>query len=217
VTGLRRPPVLAGRPGVFFLAILALGLILGAGAGVAAPTPTPTTKRSPAAPTRARTPGPTRPLAAGAPGGPTDFSGLWELDPILSSGGASNMEGAVLEVSQKGDHIWIQPLGRARTSLLAEEVVADGRTYEKAIGEKDGRRGSLTARWGTDAQSLWLEVVAGTEEEPRAAVQRSVWKLSSDRSTWVRETITMTHGSARRSRLVFRRQDPKRLTPSPTP
>jgi len=194
-------------------AFLALGLVLGAAAASAGPTPTPAPKGTPAAPKRSRTP--TRPAVAGARGGPTDFSGFWELDPNTSSGGAQNMEGAVLEVSQKGDHIWIQPLGRTRSSLLAEEVVADGRTYEKAIGERDGRRGSLTARWGTDAQSLWLEVVAGTAEDPRAAVQRSVWKLSSDRSTWVRETITMAHGSARRSRLVFRRQDPKKLTPTP--
>ena len=169
----------------------------------AAPTPAP--KAAPR-----RTPAPPR---AGAPGSVTDFSGVWELDPAQSQGGASNMEGAILEVSQKGDHIWIQPLGRARTTLLAEEVVADGRSYEKGIGEKDGRRGTLTAKWGSDAKSLWLEVTAGTDEEPRAAVQRSVWRLSEDRSTWVRETITLAHGAARRSRLVFRRQDPKKRTP----
>lgn len=174
--------------------------------GRLAAAPTPGAK-----PTPRRTPAPPR---AGAPGGPTDFSGVWELDPKSSEGGASNMEGAVLEVSQKGDHIWIQPLGRTRTTLLAEEVVADGRSYEKTIGEKDGRRGTLTAKWGTDAKSLWLEVTAGTEEDPRSAVQRSVWRLSEDRSTWVRETVTMAHGSARRSRLVFRRQDPRKRTPS---
>jgi hypothetical protein len=159
-----------------------------------------------------RTPAPAR---AGAPGSVTDYSGVWELDAAQSQGGASNLDGAVLEVSQKGDHIWIQPLGRTRTTLLAEEVVADGRSYEKGIGEKDGRRGTLTAKWGSDAKSLWLEVTVGTDEEPRAAVQRSVWRLSEDRSTWVRETITLAHGAARRSRLVFRRQDPRKLTPGP--
>jgi len=172
----------------------------------ASPPPSPARTRTPAASSRPR---------AGAPGGLTDFSGLWELDSAASAGGAPNLEGAVLEVSQKGDRIWIQPLGRSRTSLLAEEVVVDGRAYEKGIGEKGGGRGTLTAKWGTDAKSLWLEVTAGPDDDPRAAVQRSVWRLSEDRSTWVRETITMTHGAARRSRLVFRRQDPKRLTPQP--
>lgn len=153
------------------------------------------------------------PPRAGSPGGPTDFSGVWEVDPGASSGGASNMEGAVLEVTQKGDRIWIQPTGPARKSLLAEEVVVDGRTYQKGVGA--GQKGTLTAKWGTDAKSLWLEVTAGPAEDPRAAVQRSVWRLSEDRSTWVRETVTMTSGTARRSRLVFRRRDPKKRTPLP--
>lgn len=206
----RGSPPSAGRS-----AACAAGLLVLASTVPGSPGPSNTsTPRPPAAaaPARVRTPAP-RPRA-GAPGSPTDFSGLWELDAASSSGGAANMSGAVLEVTQKGDRIWIQPLGRSRTTLVAEEVVVDGRSYEKSIGEKDGRRGTVTAKWGNDLKSLWLEVAAGTDEEPRAAVQRSVWRLSEDRTTWVRETITLSQGSARRSRIVFRRFDPKKRTPA---
>jgi hypothetical protein len=138
---------------------------------------------------------------------------LWEFDTKLSLTTAANFDGGTLEVTQKEDHIWIQPVGSARGRVLAEEVVVDGRTYEKAVGDKQGRKGTLTAKWGTDAKSLWLEVTAGPDNDPREAVQRSVWRLSDDRSTWVRETVTVAHGTSRRSRLVFRRLDPKKITP----
>jgi len=151
-----------------------------------------------------RTPAPKKPPAAlGSTGSPTDFSGIWELDVNSSSGGASNLKDAVLEVTQKGERIWLQPLGESRRSLLAEEVVVDGRTYEKGVGQ--ARRGTLQAQWGKDGKSLWLEVVAPTEENPRAAVQRTVWRLSDDRNTWVRETVTVVNGQSRQSRLVFHR------------
>lgn len=153
-----------------------------------------------------------KPGTLGAPGSLTDFSGLWELDPKESSGGAPNLEKAVLEVTQKGDRIWIQPLGDSRRALLAEEIVVDGRAYQKALGKN---KGTVTAKWGTDGKSLWLEIVAGTDEAPRAAMQRSVWKLSEDRKTWVRETVTMAGGAPRRSRLVFQRHAPTTPTPKP--
>jgi hypothetical protein len=141
--------------------------------------------------------------APGSPGSLTDYSGIWQLDVNSSAGGSPNLKDAMLEVTQKGDRIWIQPLGESRKSVLAEEVVVDGRTYEKGVGQ--GRRGTLQAQWGTDGKSLWLEVVAPSEENPRAAVQRTVWKLSDDRKTWVRETVTMANGQTRQSRLVFHR------------
>ncbi len=159
-----------------------------------------------------------RPAPAGRPGvhgGPTDFTGIWEIDAKSSTLGSSKMENAVLQVTQSGDRIWIQPLGGSRTRILAEEVVVDGRAYEKTLGNKE--RGTLTARWGNDGKSLWLEVVAGTDETPRAAVQRSLWRLSADRQVWVRESVTVQKDGARQTRLVFRRQDPKKLTPTAAP
>lgn len=115
------------------------------------------------------------------------------------------MERAVLDVKQKGDRIWILP-GRAKMAIMAEEIVVDGHPYEKALG--NGGTGIVTAVWAPDGKSLRLEVAAG------GVVQRSIWKLSSDRTVWVRETNTIDHGARRSSRLVFRRDDPKR-TPTP--
>lgn len=154
-------------------------------------------------------------LRRGAAGGPTDFSGIWELDEKSSSLPSRHLQNSVLEVTQKGERIWIQPLGKTRDRVLAEEVVVDGRAYEKSLGNKE--RGTLTARWGEEGRSVWLEVVAGTDEDPRAGVQRSVWRLSQDRNVWVRETVTMHKGSAstQRSRAVFRRQDPGKRKPTP--
>ncbi|MEO8432561.1 MAG: hypothetical protein ABI592_13695 [Acidobacteriota bacterium] len=146
-------------------------------------------------------------LVPGARGGPTDFTGVWELDPKASSGGSPNMDKAVLEVTQRKNRIWIQPVEKTRETVIAEEVIVDGQPYEKALGHKN--RGTLTAKWGTDAKSLWLEVVAGPEDNPRAAVQRSVWRLSEDRNVWVRETVTLQRGSTKQARLVFRRQAKK--------
>lgn len=170
-------------------AVLASSTTLGAQAGDKPPAKKPAPAKEPAGP--------------GAPGSLTNFSGIWQLDVNSSSGGSPNLKDAMLEVTQKGDRIWIQPLGESRKSVLAEEVVVDGRLYEKGVGQ--GRRGTLQAQWGKDGKSLWLEVVAPSEENPRAAVQRTVWKLSDDRKTWVRETVTMVNGQSRQSRLVFHR------------
>jgi hypothetical protein len=170
---------------------LASSTVLGAPAhgGEKPPVKKPATAKEPAGP--------------GAPGSLTNFSGIWQLDVNSSSGGSPNLKDAMLEVTQKGDRIWIQPLGETRKSVLAEEVVVDGRVYEKGVGQ--GRRGTLQAQWGKDGKSLWLEVVAPSEENPRAAVQRTIWKLSDDRKTWVRETMTIVNGQTRQSRLVFHR------------
>jgi len=152
-------------------------------------------------------------LRPGAAGGPTDFSGIWELDEKSSSLPSRHLRNSVLEVTQKGARIWIQPLGKTRNRVLAEEVVVDGRAYEKSLGNQE--KGTLTARWGEDGKSVWLEVVAGTADDPRAGVQRSVWRLSPDRNVWVRETVTTHEGSAQSTRAVFRRQGAGKREPTP--
>jgi hypothetical protein len=113
------------------------------------------------------------------------------------------MRGAVLSVEQKGNHIRILPLGH-RDKLLGDEIVADGRPYEKTLGNG---KGVVTAGWSKDRGSLWLEVSGGTPEEPRAAIQRSVWKLSSDRKTWIRHSVSSSGGEKAEALLVFRRRD----------
>ena len=114
------------------------------------------------------------------------------------------MSEAVITVRQTGDQIWISPEDPAKSHLLAESIVVDGRPYEKTLGNKG--RGTLTVAWGKDRKSLWLEMTAGPEENPRASVQRSVWKLSADRKTWIRQSVTVQNGKAQQSMLVFRRK-----------
>lgn len=133
---------------------------------------------------------------------PLDFSGLWKLDEAASSGVSFHMRDAVLRLEQTGDRIQVTPVGRGE-GLLAEQIVADGRPYEKTIGNG---KGIVTAAWAKDRRSLWLEVAAGPAEDPRSAVQRSVWKLSDDRKTWVRQSVTIRAGVRTESRLVFRRR-----------
>jgi hypothetical protein len=139
---------------------------------------------------------------------PLDFSGVWELDAKMSLRVSTAMQGAVLSVRQKGDRIWISPVqepGKARQAILAEEIVADGRPYEKALGPAG--KGLVTAGWATDGKALWIEVQAGPPENPRAAIQRSIWKLSEDRKVWVRESVSLSKGSAKSARLVFRKKE----------
>jgi hypothetical protein len=140
---------------------------------------------------------------------PLDFSGVWELDQKMSVRVSAPMQDAVLSVTQKGDRIWISPVatpGKARPPILAEEIVADGRAYEKALGPAG--KGLVTAGWAKDGKSLWIEVQAGPPENPREALQRSVWKLSADRKVWVRESVSLSKGEAKSARLVFRRREP---------
>ena len=140
-------------------------------------------------------------LAGGRP--PLDFSGVWVLDENASRGVSPHMRGAVLSVEQNGNHIRILPLGH-RDKLLGDEIVADGRPYEKTLGNG---KGVVTAGWSKDRGSLWLEVTGGTPDKPRAAIQRSVWKLSSDRKTWIRHSVSSSGGEKAEARLVFRRRD----------
>jgi len=138
---------------------------------------------------------------------PLDFSGVWELDPKMSIHVSYHMQSAVLSVKQKGNRIWISPVqapGKARQTILSEEIVADGRAYEKALGSAG--KGLVTADWAKDGKSLWIEVQAVPPKDPSAALQRSVWKLSEDRMVWVRESVSLSNGHARSTRLVFRKK-----------
>ena len=121
---------------------------------------------------------------------------------------SSPMKGAVLSVTQKGNRIWISPVqapDKPRKAILSEELVVDGRVYEKALGPAG--KGLVTADWAKDGKSLWIEVQAGPPEDPKAALQRSVWKLSEDRKVWVRESVSLSKGSAKSARLVFRKKE----------
>jgi len=137
---------------------------------------------------------------------PIDFSGTWTLDPQESLNVSSQMQGAVLSVRQAGNRIWISSAKAntgPRSRILAEEIVVDGRPYEKALGPAG--KGLVTAGWAADGKSLWIEVAAGRPENPGEAIQRSVWRLSEDRQTWVRESVSVSKGHSGRARLVFRK------------
>jgi hypothetical protein len=149
--------------------------------------------------------GPTaRPTSEPKP--PLDFSGTWTLDLKASMHVSSQMQGAVLSVRQKGDRIWISSVKAdtgPRSPILAEEIVADARPYEKALGPAG--KGLVTAGWARDGQSLWIEVAAGPPENPGEAIQRSVWRLSEDGQVWVRESVSLSREHPGRARLVFRK------------
>jgi hypothetical protein len=118
------------------------------------------------------------------------------------------MQGAVLSVTQKGNRIWISPVQApdgAGQANPAEEIVVDGRAYEKTLGPAG--KGLVTADWAKDGKSLWIQVQADPPEDSQAALQRSVWKLSEDRKVWVRESVSLSKGSAMSARLVFRKKE----------
>jgi hypothetical protein len=137
---------------------------------------------------------------------PLDFSGTWTLDPKASMNVSAQMQGAVLSVRQQGDRIWISSVKAEtgpRPRILSEEVVADARPYEKALGPAG--KGLVTAGWARDGRSLWIEVAAGPPENPGEAIQRSVWRLFEGGQVWVRESISVSKGHSGRARLVFRK------------
>lgn len=164
------------------------------------PRPTPVAQKT-AEQKKTATP---RPHARERP--PLDFSGTWELDSKISRGVSPYMKNAALSVVQTGNRIWISPVDPRAQRILAEEIVADGRSYEKVLGPAG--KGLVTAQWAADGQSLWIEITATSPDNPKAAVQRAVWKLSSDGKVWVRETISNEPGGTRQSRLVFRKRTP---------
>lgn len=153
----------------------------------------------PAATRAAPTPGKT-----GSDRPPVDFSGVWVLDAAASRGAPSHMTEAVLSVRQNGNKIWIEPIEEKRPYLLSEQIVADGQPYEKAVGPK--QKGTVTADWGKDERSLWIQVVAGTTDEPVGA-QRIVWRLEDGGKTWVRQTSSIQPGGAKETLLIFRKRD----------
>lgn len=174
-------------------AATAVAFALLAAAILRAQTPAPTAR-----PKRARTPAP----KSAKP--PLDFSGVWAIDAKASRGVSPNMEGAVLSVRQNGDRIWIEPIDQKRPKLLSEEIIVDGKLYEKAIGR--GQKGSLQAQWGKDDQSLWLQAIASTDENPNAAVQRMVWRIRDGGKVWTRQTWTIQKDGTKETFLVFRKR-----------
>lgn len=182
---------------------------LGAAAFLAAqeaPAPTP----SAAAPKTEHKKGSAKPSS---PKPPLDFSGVWELDPKASQGVVKAMEHAAIKIEQNGNRIWISPLGAASTEkLLADQIVVDGQLYEKKLG-KD--KGTVLAKWGTDNQSLWIEAVNGTPQDPRAAVQRMVWRLRDFGNTWTRQSWTISGETSKQTFLVFRKR-PADWVPTPS-
>lgn len=180
------------RRSLFALAVFAAAVL-----AAAAPAPTPA------------------PPAAARP--PLDFSGTWKLDENASVRVAPNMRGAVLVVEQLGDRIRISPApqGPGKLNLSADEIVADGRPYEKSVG---GAKGVVTARWSADGKSLQIEATAEPPEKTRKAVQLSRWSLSPDKAVWVRETHTLSGGKTAVTRLLFRRFVPEpAATSTPAP
>ncbi len=188
------------------MSLFALGLLV-ASALQAGPAPAPPATAAPPATTR---PTPERP--------PLDFTGVWVLDEKASRNVSRAMKGEVLNVRQTGNQIWISSMDPGKSRLIAESIVVDGRPYEKTLGTNG--KGFLTASWGTDRKSLWLEVTAGPEDNPRSIVQRSVWKLTKDRRTWIRQSVSIQEGKSSEATLVLRRQvtpSPKAPAPKPTP
>jgi hypothetical protein len=170
------------------------------------------------------TPGPAKPKSkpkASSAKAPLDFTGVWVLDAEASSGVSPQMTNAVLDVRQTGNRIWIEQIGTANRGILSEQIVVDGRKYEKALGA--GQVGTLESDWGKDGTSLWLQVVAGAEGEPSSAVQRMVWRLRDGGKTWTRQSKTIQPDGVRETFLVFRKRSssqpgaptpPKRETPT---
>lgn len=175
----------------------ALGALLLASAAAAASAqtaPPPTPPAPPKKPAAA----PAKPARA-----PIDFSGTWELDAAKSAGISTNMEGAVISIRQNGDRVWIEPVDRSRKFLSSEEIVVDGRLYEKALGR--GMKGTVQAQWAKDKKSLWIQTVTKNAEGAQVAYQRAQWALP-DPNTWTRRTWTVQQDQNRESLLVFRRQ-----------
>jgi hypothetical protein len=178
-------------------------------AGVSDPSsPAPATPLPSARPSKA--------AAAGKPraSAPIDFSGTWVFDERTSVNANYRYRGSILTVTQTGNHIWIQPAQQGKGSeVLAEEIVADGRPYEKALGPAG--KGTVTASWSADKTALEIEVRAGPRDQPSAeATQHSIWRLSADRKIWVRESTSVSQGKSISSRVVFRSAPNAGATPT---
>jgi hypothetical protein len=135
-----------------------------------------------------------------------DFSGVWEIDPKESKGVSKNQEKAVISIHQTGDRILMEPIEQRRPWLTAEEIIVDGQWWEKTLG--GGRKGRVQAEWSKDGKELWIQTATGTEENPNASLQRTVWKLQDGGKTWTRQTWTVQKDDTRVSLLVFRKRLP---------
>ena len=181
-------------------ALAAAAAVLGAAvlrAQAAPPTPRPTL---PAPPPSSKSVKATAPL---------NFSGVWDIDLENSQGVSTSMKRAVLSVRQNGSRIWIEPVEQPRPYLSADEIVVDGKLYEKAIGR--GEKGTVQAQWGKDRKSLWIQTVTTNGEGAEVAFQRSQWSLSDGGKVWTRRTWTVQEGQNRESLLIFRKR------PGPAP
>ncbi len=180
-------------------AAVALFLLAGAiAAGQTAPSPTP----------KASANSPKRPKAATAKP-PLDFSGIWVLDAEASQGVAPQMQNVILQVRQNGNRIWIEQIESSTRMIVSEEIVVDGKKYEKSLGAN--QKGTLEAAWGKDNASLWLQAIAPSEDNPVAGIQRMIWKLADGGKTWTRQTRTIQPEGSRDTYLVFRkREGPKK-------
>jgi len=137
-----------------------------------------------------------------------NFSGVWEIDPKESNGVSKNQENAVISIRQSGDRILMEPIEQRRPWLTAEEIIVDGQWWEKTLG--GGRKGRVQAEWSKDGKELWIQTAPGTEENPNAAFQRTVWKLQDGGKTWTRQTWTVQKEETRESFLVFRKREGKK-------
>jgi hypothetical protein len=173
----------------FTAAVLTAGVLR---AQAAPPTPRPTLPAPP-------------PAAKGAKkAAPLDFSGIWDIDLENSQGVSTSMKRAVLSVRQNGSRIWIEPVEQPRPYLSADEIVVDGKLYEKAIGR--GEKGTVQAQWAKDRKSLWIQTVTTNGEGAEVAFQRSQWSLSDGGKVWTRRTWTVQKEQNRESLLVFRKR-----------
>ncbi|HKD18003.1 MAG TPA: hypothetical protein VKG23_09045 [Thermoanaerobaculia bacterium] len=173
----------------FAAAVLAAAVV---GAQAAPPTPRPTL------------PSPPPPARGAKAGAPLDFSGVWEIDLARSEGVSTSMKRAVLSVRQNGSRIWIEPVEQPRPYLSADEIVVDGKLYEKAIGR--GEKGTVQAQWAKDRKSLWIQTVTTNGEGAEVAFQRSQWLLTEGGKVWTRHTWTVQKGQNRESLLVFNKR-----------
>ena len=116
------------------------------------------------------------------------------------------MEKAVISIRQNGDRIWIEPIEQKRPWLVADEIVVDGKVYEKALG--GGKKGSVQAQWGKDKKSLWIQTTAGTEENPDSG-----WTARRLGAEGRREDLdaaargAFSQAEKRESFLVFRKRE----------
>jgi hypothetical protein len=177
-----------GRAGLAaFVAAFAAAVL---NAQAAPPTPRPTL--------------PAPPPVKGAKTAPLDFSGVWEIDLDKSKGVSTSMRRAVLSVRQNGSRLWIEPIEQPRPYLSADEIIVDGKLYEKAIGRNE--KGTVQAQWAKDRKSLWIQTVTTSPEGAEVAFQRSRWSLSDGGKVWTRHTWTVQKGDNRESVLVFKKR-----------